>query len=150
MLAIWNFAHVLTADVYMYIALWGLKVRMEMFAKWWHHTWIIKDPDLNSPKHKEMICLVLGELIVWQTMIKFHPSQLLSKLYIYIAWLEVKSCPYFFVFVGNSFCSFAAVREYCFFTASWIYTGIMFLSSCSSLAEYWRFATSNSGEPTTR
>ena len=36
MLAIWNFAHVLTAAVY--IAWWGLKVRMEKFAKWWRHT----------------------------------------------------------------------------------------------------------------
>ena len=34
MLAIWNFAHVLTAAVY--ITWWGLKFRMEKFAKWWH------------------------------------------------------------------------------------------------------------------
>ena len=36
MLAIWNFAHVLTAAVY--IAWWGSKVRTEKFAKWWRHT----------------------------------------------------------------------------------------------------------------
>ena len=36
MLAIWNFAHVLTAAVC--IVWWGLKVRMLKFAKWWRHT----------------------------------------------------------------------------------------------------------------
>ena len=36
MLVILNFAHVLTAAVY--ITWWGLKVWMEKFAKWWHHT----------------------------------------------------------------------------------------------------------------
>ena len=36
MLAIWNFAHILTAAVH--IAWWGLKVPMEKFAKWWRHT----------------------------------------------------------------------------------------------------------------
>ena len=32
-LAIWNFAHILTAAVN--ITWWGLKIRMEKFAKWW-------------------------------------------------------------------------------------------------------------------
>ena len=36
MLAIWNFAHVLTAVVF--ISWWGLEVRMRIFAKWWRHT----------------------------------------------------------------------------------------------------------------
>ena len=31
-----NFAHVLTAAVY--ISWWGSKVRMEKFEKWWRHT----------------------------------------------------------------------------------------------------------------
>ena len=35
-ITMWKFAHVLTAAVC--IAWWGLKVRMEKFAKWWHHT----------------------------------------------------------------------------------------------------------------
>ena len=39
MLAIWNFAHILTAAVY--IAWWGLKVWMKKFAKWWHHTLVL-------------------------------------------------------------------------------------------------------------
>ena len=36
MLAIWNFAHILTAVVF--ISWWGLEVRMRIFAKWWCHT----------------------------------------------------------------------------------------------------------------
>ena len=36
MLAIWNFAHVLTAAVH--ITWWGLNVQMEKFAKWWRQT----------------------------------------------------------------------------------------------------------------
>ena len=39
-ITLWNFAHVLTAAVY--IAWWGLKVRMEKFAKWCCHIIIIK------------------------------------------------------------------------------------------------------------
>ena len=39
MLTIWNFAHVLAAAVY--IAWWGLKVRMEIFGKWWRHTSVL-------------------------------------------------------------------------------------------------------------
>ena len=39
MLAIWNFAHVLTAAVC--ITWWGSKVRMEKFAKWWRYNNII-------------------------------------------------------------------------------------------------------------
>ena len=51
MLAIWNFAHVLTAVVY--IAWWGLKVRMKKFAKWWRHTRTPYPHDhMTSPPHR--------------------------------------------------------------------------------------------------
>ena len=46
MLAIWNFAHVLTAAVY--ITWRGLKIPMEKFAKWWHHTLELSDFNLNK------------------------------------------------------------------------------------------------------
>ena len=49
---IWNFADILTAAVFK--SWWGLKVRMEKFAKWQHHTLIelyLKHHYRISPLH---------------------------------------------------------------------------------------------------
>ena len=57
MLAIWNFAHVLTAAVY--ISWWGLKVRMEKFVKWWCHTSVLYIRDIRHT----LVFWLLNEII---------------------------------------------------------------------------------------
>ena len=78
MIAIWNFAHVLAATVY--ITWWGLKVWMEKFAKLWHHTsvlyksilqrfvWKISDGldgEYDSKTASQQLFLALWHLLTW-------------------------------------------------------------------------------------
>ena len=78
MIAIWNFAHVLAATVY--ITWWGSKVWMEKFAKLWHHTsvfyksilqrfvWKISDGldgEYDSKTASQQLFLALWHLLTW-------------------------------------------------------------------------------------
>ena len=68
---IWNFAHVLIAAVY--VAWWGLKVRMEKIAKWCHVLELYKEEEERAKKCRTKMGL-------WKNQHGCSPQLVLSFL----------------------------------------------------------------------